>query len=192
MNLKIGLLAFSILGLGFSAEAMAQTAPWACQTAPNLSSYEAGVASGRALTRQAWVGVNRSCVQLERFTSVLINTVERLMVPPGSDDFVACRHAGIVAGVYEEVNAVWDSCAVQSCTVGHFVGRLAGKLVCDIATGMGPTHVRRFLPPPPTAFPALSQICCENAFLAEIDRCLPGSTFPWDQIGQHVCAPTPP
>ncbi|UQA59534.1 hypothetical protein [Polyangium aurulentum] len=191
MNLKVGFLALSIVGLGFSAKAMAQTPPSACQAGPDFDSFEAGVASGRSLARQGWAGVSGDCLQLERFASILVDNAGRLMAPPGSSSYVLCRHSGIVAGVYEEVFNAWSSCRVEACVAGNFIGQLGGKLACDIALGFGPVHILRFLPAlPATAFPLLSERCCGNAFDSELQQCLPGSS--WNPVREYVCTPPSP
>lgn len=206
MKITIGLLALSIFGIGYSAEALAQGPPPACQSAPNDMSFRAGVASGRALVQQGWSAVNRNCFQLERFASVLVSNVQRLIAPAGSDAYVLCRHSGIVQGVYEEVNAVWLQCEANCCQEGTLIGEMTGELYCNIAISLGGLGVADFLPRlPVTVCPFNIETCCDTRFIGYTQSfvsengqaCLPYTRPPhelaWDQARNNMCiASVPP
>lgn len=206
MRITIGLVALSIFGIGYSAEAMAQAPPPACRSEPNRSSFHAGVASGRALTRQAWVGVNRNCFRLEEYTTVVVGTVKRLIAPAGSDSYVLCRHAGIVAGVLDEVDVVWDECQVTCCNRGYLTGEMAGELYCGLAIALDGLGVADYLPQLPVTFcPAVFETCCKTRFIGYTENFInaqgaacrpytrPPHTAAWDQARENMCiAEEPP
>ncbi|UQA59535.1 hypothetical protein [Polyangium aurulentum] len=209
MRIKTGFLVLSVLGLG-AAEAMAQPQvipPPACQAGPNLDSFRAGAESGQSLARQAWnaMGTN-ACFSLERYASVLTNNVKRLIVPAGANnDYVHCRHAGIVQGVLRQVDVTWKSCEVECCGLGKPIAEMTGELYCNTAIDLGGVGVDRFLDRlPVTLCPFNVETCCDFRFI-EYTRafrneagvaCLPYTQPPyelaWDQARNNSCISSPP
>lgn len=150
--------------LGLSGNAAAQEVPLGCSAPRDTRAFEAGLLSGRSLVQQAWNSV-ASCGNLERFSSVVMETLQNVSLPPGSDDYVVCRTVGTLVGAVEQVDETWTLCAIACCDEGELVGWIMGKLYCDLSIALGGVRLTNFLVQRPMGFcGATAQACCRDTF----------------------------
>lgn len=164
MKGKAAMFGVLMVGLGLSSEAMAQSAPLGCRAPRDTRAFEAGLQSGRSLVQQAWNSVS-SCGNLERFSTVVMETLQSVSLPPGSDDYVVCRTVGTLAGAVDQVDEIWGLCAIACCDEGELVGWIMGKLYCDLSIALGGVRLTNFLVQRPMGFcGATAQTCCRDEF----------------------------
>ncbi|HVK68649.1 MAG TPA: hypothetical protein VM694_29520 [Polyangium sp.] len=199
MKGKAAMFGGLLVGLGLSGTAMAQDTPLGCSAGREARAFESGLQSGKSLVQQAWNSV-ASCGNLERFSSVVMETLQNVSLPPGSDDYVVCRTVGTLAGAVDQVDDIWGLCATACCDEGELVGWIMGKLYCDLSICLGGVRLTNFLVQRPMGFcGSAAQACCRSEFtsITPSYQGLFGSCRPytqgmfratWSQSRDSVCA----
>jgi hypothetical protein len=193
--------------LSGASEVFAEKPPPACHTtAVTTRAYQAGVNQGKALVGRVWLGVNK-CDKLEAFASLVKENVSGYTLT-GSSAYNICRHTGLVDGVFQQLDAVWQSCNGQCCQEGAVIGELAAKLYCDLSILLGGLAAPdEFVRRPVFLCGAQFETCCDDRFTSTSkayigldtlgqQQCLPytaGKYFDvWNGTRKLQCAYTPP
>jgi hypothetical protein len=187
-----------------SHTALAQDTPGSCQVdARSQSQYRAGVRFGKLVVDQAWNTINQDCSQLENFTSILENSFNSLILPPNASLAVQCRHAGIVNGGIDALDNLWPVCTDLCTTDGFDIGKLVGKLYCDLSIALGGLEpADDFIRGPVTWCQFLGQVYCDCSYISytpvyesPVGKCRPYTDEPyydtWDQFRNNGCAENP-
>lgn len=187
-----------------SGMAFAQAIPMSCQENTRTESqYRVGDQFGRLVVEQAWNTINQDCDQLERFTSILENSFNSLVLPPFSSRAVQCRHAGIINGGISALDRLWPFCTELCKNDGLDIGRLVGKLYCDLSILLGGLEPGdEFVRGPVMWCQFLGQTFCDVSYISFTPRyeTFAGSCKPfteddhieaWDQFRNNGCAENP-
>jgi len=188
----------------FSHTALAQDVPGSCQADPrSQSQYRVGVQFGKLVVDQAWKTINEDCGQLENFTSILENSFNSLILPPKASLAVQCRHAGIVNGGIDALDDLWPVCTDLCKNDGLDIGKLVGKLYCDLSIALGGlAPADDFVRGPVMWCQLLGQTFCDVSYISytptytsSAGACKPYTYEPyyetWDQFRNNGCAENP-
>lgn len=162
--------AFSLLSLvllGMEGDALAQPGqpPRACRGAREKSAFEEGRGPGRAAARGA-AGEAR-CAHLEQVAERILRKSRRLRPGrgPRGDRGAACKHAGNIAGVIEELHGIWARCGASCCREGQLIAEITGQLYCELSIDLDGLDASEYLPRPVQAFCGEAfQSCCDTRF----------------------------
>jgi hypothetical protein len=188
----------------FSHTALAQDVPGSCQAdTRSQSQYRTGEKFGKLVVDQAWKTINQDCGQLENFTSILENTFNSLILPPNASLAVQCRHAGIVNGGIAALDDLWPVCTDLCTNDGFDIGKLVGKLYCDLSIALGGlAPADDFVRGPVMWCQFLGQTFCDVSYMSftptyesPVGACRPYTVEPyydtWDQFRNNGCAENP-
>jgi hypothetical protein len=190
-----------------SHTALAQDVPASCQVdARSQQQYLSGVSFGQLVVDQAWNTINQDCGQLESFSSILENSFNALTLPPDASRAVQCRHAGMINGGIDALDNLWPVCTNLCTTDGLDIGKLIGKLYCDLSIALGGLEpADDFIRGPVMWCQFLGQTFCDVSYMSftptyesPLGACRPYTVEPhyetWDQFRNNGCAenPTPP
>jgi hypothetical protein len=178
--------------------------PGSCQVdTRSQSQYRTGLQFGKRVVDQAWNTINQDCGQLENFVSILENSFNSLILPPNASLAVQCRHAGIVNGGIAALDDLWPVCTDLCTTDGFDIGRLVGKLYCDLSIALGGLEpADDFIRGPVTWCQFLGQVYCDCSYISytpvyesPVGKCRPYTDEPyydtWDQFRNNGCAENP-
>ncbi|HVK68650.1 MAG TPA: hypothetical protein VM694_29525 [Polyangium sp.] len=160
-----GILIVPLLGFGGEASAQPGQPPRACRGAEERGAFEEGRAPGRALARG--VADEARCAHLELVAERVLRKARRLRPPRGfrKNRDAACKHAGNVVGVIEELHGIWARCGAACCREGQLIAEITGQLYCDLSIDLGGIDADEFIPRPVQAFCGEAfQTCCDARF----------------------------
>lgn len=194
-----------LMVLSSARTAFAEVIPPACKG--TVAAYQAGVRQGNTLVKRAWLSVN-NCDQLDAFVALVKANVSGFSLS-GTSTYNICRHTGLIDGVFQQLDSVWQGCNGQCCQEGAAIGELAAKLYCDLSIllgGLGSPD--EFVRRPVFLCGAQFETCCDRSFTGTSQayigldfsglqqQCKPyteGSYFKvWDGTRVLQCAYTPP
>jgi hypothetical protein len=187
-----------------SHTALAQDVPASCQVdARSQQQYLSGVSFGQLVVDQAWNTINQDCGQLESFSSILENSFNALTLPPDASRAVQCRHAGMINGGIDALDNLWPVCTNLCTTDGLDIGKLIGKLYCDLSIALGGLEpADDFIRGPVMWCQFLGQTFCDVSYMSftptyesPVGACRPYTVEPhyetWDQFRNNGCAENP-
>ncbi|MDC0747590.1 hypothetical protein [Polyangium mundeleinium] len=170
MKCIVAMLGWTLVTLGFAAEAAAATPPPACRTEREQRFFRSGVQTGERLVRMAWGAVDREgegCDLVQRFESDVLSNLDDLRLPPGSHRAVACQHVGIIAGAEEEAIRSLNRCVGRCCEEGSLIAKMKGQLYCDLSIAFGGLGEDQFFERLDVAIcGGAFQTCCDSTYLS--------------------------
>jgi hypothetical protein len=198
-SVLVGVIGMTVM---VSHTALAQDdVPGSCQVdARSTAQYRTGLQFGRLVVDQAWNTINQDCSLLETFTSILENSFNSLILPPNASRAVQCRHAGIVNAGIDALDDLWPVCTGLCTTDGLDIGKLVGKLYCDLSIALGGlAPAEDFIRGPVMWCQFLGQTFCDVSYISftpvyesPIGSCRPYTYEPyfetWDQFRNNGCA----
>jgi hypothetical protein len=198
-SVLVGVIGMTVM---VSHTALAQDdVPGSCQVdARSTAQYRTGLQFGRLVVDQAWNTINQDCSLLETFTSILENSFNSLILPPNASRAVQCRHAGIVNAGIDALDDLWPVCTGLCTTDGLDIGKLVGKLYCDLSIALGGlAPAEDFIRGPVMWCQFLGQTFCDVSYMSftptyesPIGSCRPYTYEPyfetWDQFRNNGCA----
>lgn len=195
MKISTARAVFVVVGLGLAGESAAATPPARCDTPRERQGFGAGVISGHGLMRLAWDQVD-DCDHLEDFADVVMNNLDRLTIPPKLDDDVICLLDGILHGVEAGVGAVWRRCEGDCSAEGRLIGRIGGKLYCDLSIRLGGLEPAEDVLRRPTRTCGLFfQVACDSEltgftrrYSSSSGQCLPYTEGAYEQVFRRARA----
>jgi hypothetical protein len=187
-----------------SHTALAQDVPGSCQApARAQTQYLTGEKFGKLVVDQAWNTINQDCGLVESFISNVESVFNRLILPPNATQAVQCRHAGIINGGIDALDDLWTVCESLCTSDGDAVGKLIGKLYCDLSISIrGLDLADDFTRGDVTYCQGLGEIFCDASYMSftltyetPSGSCLPYTDDPytdvWDQYRNNGCAENP-
>ena len=187
-----------------SHTALAQDVPASCQVDQrSTAQYLVGEQFGRLVVDQAWNTINQDCGQLESFISILENSFNSLILPPNATRAVQCRHAGIINAGIDALDDLWPICTGLCTNDGLDIGRLVGKLYCDLSIALGGlAPAEDFVRGPVMWCQFLGQTFCDVSYMSftptyesPVGACRSYTVEPyyetWDQFRNNGCAENP-
>lgn len=110
--------------------------PAACRTQLGQRAFTAGHTAGGSLARQAWNNV-KDCDHVEDFESLVMNTLSRYGLPSNPSDYTACRYTGMVTGIIDELDGLFNVCTDQCFAEGEIAGDISAIAYCELSIALG-------------------------------------------------------
>jgi hypothetical protein len=173
------------LSIASTATAADGNVPAACGDSAQMQrAYFSGVQTGKSLVQRAWLSVN-DCGKLEYFSAIVRENVE-MYVLQGVSSYAICRYAGMLDGVYDELDQVWISCGGPCCFEGRVVGALSAAVYCHLSEVLGGLSVPDdFVPRPVCTCDGFSR-CCAGTFTdLTREKCPAYAAHPYYEVWQR-------
>jgi hypothetical protein len=179
LSTLLGLGAWSIASVAAAAEV---NMPAACSdNNQTLRAYNSGRFAGKSLVQRAWQSVN-DCRKLDYFSEIVRSNVESYILQ-GATDYALCRYAGMLDGVYDELDQVWISCGGLCCFEGQVIGALAAGVYCQLSELLGGLAVPDdFVPRPVCTCEGFSSCCAGTFTELTQERCLAYTSHPYYEV----------
>lgn len=176
--------------------------PPACTATIDARQYNTGFLIGQRIVQSAVLSIN-SCDEIDFFVNVILDNVARFTLPRGASNALACRYAGQVEGVIQEMDNQARLCDDQCFADGQVIGEISAAAYCELSILLGglaepDAFVRR-----PTLTCGFNfEVGCDSSFIGvsrayenAFGQCLPFTQDPffevWDQTRINQCAYDP-
>lgn len=174
-----------VLALAATAEPPAQ-----CQGQKLESAFRRGWERGKRRVAVVW-GEFGECDQVDEFVERVIERVQDLLPERESDRArKRCRYAGVVAGVFDELDVIQQECVEHCFLNGDVVGAIEGKSYCDLVLdAAGEIDPVPWIRAPVGTCGLAFEVGCDARFLtttraysSDLGACLPYTTEPYFEI----------